>query len=55
MLMNVRKLITKALGRWDYIEIPEDEALELALTNNKGIVEIIEEESDNNEENDEYE
>ena len=47
--------LMEALGSWDYIEIPEDEALELALTNNKGILEIIEEEIDNNEENDEYE
>ncbi|XP_021731431.1 FK506-binding protein 3-like [Chenopodium quinoa] len=40
----------EALGSWDYIEIPEDEALELAFSNNKGIVEIIEEENEYNEE-----
>jgi len=30
------------LGSLDYVELSEDEALDLALGNNKGIVEIIE-------------
>ncbi|XP_021733293.1 uncharacterized protein LOC110700113 [Chenopodium quinoa] len=50
--------LMEALESWDYIEIPEDEALELALNNNKGIVEIVEEENEYNEEpevNDEFE
>ncbi|XP_021722592.1 uncharacterized protein LOC110690074 [Chenopodium quinoa] len=42
--------LMEALGSWDYIEIPEDEAFNLALSNNKGIVEIIEEENEYNEE-----
>ena len=29
------------MGSLDYIELSEDEALDLALNNNKGIVEII--------------
>ena len=29
-------------GSLDYVELSEDEALDLALSNNKGIVEIME-------------
>ena len=32
----------ETLGSLDYVELSEDEALDLALSNNKGIVEIIE-------------
>ena len=35
------KLI-ETLGRLDYVELSEDEALDLALGNSKGTVEIIE-------------
>ena len=45
------KLI-ETLGRLDYVELSEDEALDLALGNNKGIVEIIE---DNEYEESDYE
>ena len=30
------------MGSLDYVELSEDEALDLALDNNKGIIEIIE-------------
>ena len=38
--MNNNKLI-ETLGSLDYVELSEDKALDLALSNNKGIVEII--------------
>ena len=40
------------MGSLDYVELSEDEALDLALGNNKGIVEIIE---DNEYEESDYE
>ena len=40
------------MGSLDYVELSEDEALELALSDNKGIVEIIE---DNEYEESDYE
>lgn len=40
----------EALGSQDYLEIPEGETLELALSNNKRIIEIKEKESEYNEE-----
>ena len=40
------------MGSLDYVELSEDEALDLALSNNKGIVEIIE---DNEYEESDYE
>ena len=33
--------LIKTLGSLDYVELSKDEALGLALNNNKGIVEII--------------
>ena len=41
MIIVNNKLI-KTLGSLDYIELGEDEALDLALSNNKGIVKIKE-------------
>mgnify|MGYP000988156972 CR=1 FL=1 len=43
----------EVLGSADYIEIEEEEALNLAIANNKGIVEIIEEEIETEDEDDE--
>ena len=40
---NNNKII-EALGSLDYVELDEEEALELTLENNKGIIELIEEE-----------
>ena len=34
-------MLIETLGNLDYIELSENEALDLALNNNKGIVEII--------------
>ena len=45
------KLI-ETLGSLDYVELSEDETLDLALNNNKGIVEII---SDNEYKESDYE
>jgi len=53
MLTNVKiGRITNLLKSLDYVELSQDEALELALGNNKGIVEIIE---DNEYEKSDYE
>ena len=38
---NEYKRVSDTLGSLDYVELSEDEALDLALSNNKGIVEII--------------
>ena len=41
--------LAEALGSLDYVEISEDEVVELAINNNKGIVEVVEEEEENEE------
>ena len=44
MLMNANRKNNKlieTLGSLDYVGLSEDEALDLALNNNKGMVEII--------------
>ena len=43
------------MGSLDYIEISEDEAIELALGNVKGVVEVVEEEELDHENESDYE